>query len=133
MSFKKEKHTSHIENTPTEEPGFSTFTLFTRRDDLSSDRISPANAYSFRTTNANITAKMRWARSAFSDRLTVYPNYFWLLEKGGKQIMFVNGMVSGEDKQEKRTLINAKVDRDDKKVIKYIIPLNWQEASYETQ
>lgn len=34
--------------------------------------------------------------SDFKNRLTVYPNYFWLLEDDGKLISFVDGMVTNE-------------------------------------
>ncbi len=33
---------------------------------------------------------------AFKDRLTVYPNHFWLLEDDGKLVSFINGMVTDE-------------------------------------
>ena len=36
------------------------------------------------------------SESDFKNRLTVYPNYFWLLEDNGKLIGFVNGMVTNE-------------------------------------
>lgn len=36
------------------------------------------------------------SESDFKNRLTVYPNYFWLLEENGKLIGFVNGMVTDE-------------------------------------
>ena len=36
------------------------------------------------------------SESDFKDRLTVYPNHFWLLEDDGKLIGFVNGMVTNE-------------------------------------
>ena len=32
----------------------------------------------------------------FAGRLAVYPNHFWLLERDGKVISFVNGMVTDE-------------------------------------
>lgn len=32
----------------------------------------------------------------FKNRLTYYPNHFWLLEDQGKLVAFVNGMVSNE-------------------------------------
>ena len=32
----------------------------------------------------------------FAKRLAVYPEHFWLLEKGGEVISFVNGMVTDE-------------------------------------
>lgn len=35
-------------------------------------------------------------RQAFKDRLTYYPNHFWLLEEGGRLIGFVDGMVTDE-------------------------------------
>lgn len=33
---------------------------------------------------------------AFSDRLAVYPDHFWLLEADGEVVSFVNGMVTDE-------------------------------------
>lgn len=36
------------------------------------------------------------SESDFKNRLTVYPNYFWLLEDEGKLIGFVNGMATNE-------------------------------------
>ena len=36
------------------------------------------------------------SESDIKDRLTVYPNHFWLLEDDGKLICFVNGMVTNE-------------------------------------
>lgn len=36
------------------------------------------------------------SESDFKDRLTVYPNHFWLLEDDGKLIGFVNGMGTNE-------------------------------------
>lgn len=35
-------------------------------------------------------------RQAFKDRLTYYPNHFWLLEEDGRLIGFVDGMVTDE-------------------------------------
>ena len=32
----------------------------------------------------------------FKERLTVYPNHFWLLEDGEKLVGFINGMVTNE-------------------------------------
>lgn len=36
------------------------------------------------------------SESDFKNRLTVYPNHFWLLEDDGKLVGFVNGMVTNE-------------------------------------
>lgn len=35
-------------------------------------------------------------KEAFCKRLSVFPDYFWLLEEDGKLIGFINGMVSDE-------------------------------------
>lgn len=37
------------------------------------------------------------SKETFRGRLAIYPEYFWLLEKDGKLIGFVNGMVSDEE------------------------------------
>ncbi|MDO5520946.1 MAG: GNAT family N-acetyltransferase, partial [bacterium] len=36
-------------------------------------------------------------RESFQERLTYYPNHFWLLEEKDNLISFVNGMVTDED------------------------------------
>lgn len=36
------------------------------------------------------------SEAAIKNRLSVFPNHFWLLEKDGELIAFVNGMVSDE-------------------------------------
>jgi ribosomal protein S18 acetylase RimI-like enzyme len=38
------------------------------------------------------------SESDFKNRLTIYPNHFWLLEDDGKLVGFVNGMVTDERK-----------------------------------
>lgn len=35
-------------------------------------------------------------KEAFKKRLSIFPDYFWLLEEDGKLIGFINGMVSDE-------------------------------------
>lgn len=36
------------------------------------------------------------SREAFAERLSVYPNHFWLLEEDGRLVSFINGPVSEE-------------------------------------
>lgn len=48
----------------------------------------------------------------FKERLTKYPNHFWLLEDDGKLIGFVNGMVTDEPTLRDEMYENAKLHNE---------------------
>lgn len=51
----------------------------------------------------------------FKNRLSVYPNHFWLLEDAGKIVSFVNGMVTNEDELRDEMYRNASLHIEDGK------------------
>lgn len=55
------------------------------------------------------------AEKDFKDRLSVYPNHFWLLEDAGKLVGFVNGMVTNEDDLRDEMYQNARLHNEDGK------------------
>lgn len=48
-------------------------------------------------------------RGSFKSRLTVYPDYFWLLEEEEKLVSFINGMVTDESTIRDEMFENAKL------------------------
>lgn len=48
----------------------------------------------------------------FNERLSVYPNHFWLLEDEGKLVGFVNGMVTNEDELRDEMYENASLHNE---------------------
>lgn len=57
------------------------------------------------------------ARESFYDRLTCYPNHFWLLEDGDNLIGFLNGLVTDrkhlEDQMYEDAFIHDENGRDE--------------------
>lgn len=51
----------------------------------------------------------------FKNRLSVYPNHFWLLEDAGKIVSFVNGMVTNEYELRDEMYRNASLHIEDGK------------------
>lgn len=49
----------------------------------------------------------------FRERLTVYPNHFWVIEDGGKIVSFVNGMVTNESILEDKMFEDARMHDED--------------------
>ena len=45
----------------------------------------------------------------FKERLTVYPNYFWVMEDKGKIVSFVNGLVTDESILQDKMFEDAKM------------------------
>ena len=46
-------------------------------------------------------------RKSFKERLKIYPNHFWILEKDGEIISFINGFVTNEKKLNDEMYENA--------------------------
>lgn len=45
----------------------------------------------------------------FKERLTVYPNHFWVMEDNGRIVSFVNGMVTNESMLEDKMFEDARL------------------------
>lgn len=70
------------------------------------DRVTALEAICFPETEAA-------TRESFEQRLTHYPNHFWLLEQGEELIGFVNGMVTNEEHLTDEMYENAAMHTED--------------------
>lgn len=53
------------------------------------------------------------SRECFAQRLSVYPNHFWITEDAGKVIGFINGMVTNRQTIVDEMFDNASLHRED--------------------